>query len=76
MRLAVHQKTAAAADSLAAVVFEADRSLPVADQLFIELIEGFQERQIRGDAIEGMAFVAAGLVAVCLPPDAQGELHR
>ena len=75
MGLAVHQEAAAAADAFAAVVLEAHRPFPGADQLFVELIEGLQQGEVGGDVLQLMALVTTGLIGAALAPDAQGEFH-
>ena len=75
MSLAVHQEAAAAADAFAAVVLEAHRPFSAADQLFVELIERLQQREIGGDVLKPMALVFTGLIGAALPPDAKGEFH-
>ena len=54
MGLAVHQEAAAAVDAFAAVVLEAHRPFPGADQLFVELIEGLQQGEVGGDVLQLM----------------------
>ena len=68
--LAVHQEAAAAADALAALVLEARRPLTGGDQLFVEPIEGLQQREVGAHALQPVALEAARGLGSLLSPDA------
>ena len=57
MGLAIHQEAAAAADAFTAVVLKTHRPFTSADQLLVELVEGFKQGEVRGDVLQLMALV-------------------
>jgi hypothetical protein len=71
--LAVHQKAAAAADALPAIVLESHRPLTGADQALIELIEHLQQRQVRRELLQQVAAERTRPLGALLAPDAQGQ---
>ena len=71
--LAVHEKTAGAADPLTAVVLEMEWAAPLHHQLLVEQIERLQQRQIRREPFETMRLESAGRVGAVLAPEAQRQ---
>src|SRR5439155_10316423 len=75
VRLAVDDRSARAADPLAAVVVERDRILPPLDELLVQDVEHLQEGHVGGDALRLIGDEAPLVPGVLLPPDVKRELH-
>ena len=70
MRDAVHQKSAGAADPLAAIRVERNRIFSPRDQPFVDDVEQFEERHIGRDVARLIVNELPGGVGARLAPDA------
>src|SRR5690606_40378404 len=66
---AVDHQAAGAADAFTAVAFKGDGLLALADQLFVELVEHFEEGHLRHDVVDGVLLETPGLIGASLSPD-------
>src|SRR5690606_477158 len=73
---AVDHQAAGAADAFTAVAFKGDGLLALADQLFVELVEHFEEGHLRHDVVDGVLLETPGLIGASLSPDFQVKFHR
>ena len=75
VRYAVDQKTASAADSLAAIVLKGYGGLALSLEIFVEQIEHLQERHVRRHTLHLVGGECTGHLGVLLPPDFECEVH-
>ena len=70
---AVDHAAAGAADAFAAVRVERNRVLALADQLFVDDVEHFQERHVGRDVLGDVVDQSARLILRRLPPDSSSD---
>ena len=63
MGLPIDQKSTATADSFTAIVLKSHRSLAGGDELFVELIESFEKREVGREALQDVALELPGLIS-------------
>jgi hypothetical protein len=75
MSHSIDQKTARAADSLAAIVLESYGRFTPGLEIFIEQVEHLEEGHVWRHALHLIDGKCAGRLGALLPPDLECEIH-